>query len=211
MEPLLPIPLLVMQAVAVTPGLSSPPHTPTTPFPFTTPHPYSPRHHPSLHLQEFLIEIHATRTINFVALSCILVEKSGSQDEFTRLTAIKWLKEFVEMASGQLVEQYPAILGVVLSNISHSNKDIQQVGGGGYDDTGGRGSGGEGGGRRGRGGQERGGGGERSGEGGLEVGSRPPTPKSPQTELLLWTWLWTTALGFRVLGPNSQVWEFPAY
>eukprot|EP00798_Chlamydomonas_sp_ICE-L_P022232 gene22232-29299_t len=78
-------------------------------------------------ITEFLIEIHASRVVDFCELSRTLVENSSSQDEFTRLTAIKWLKEFVEMASGQLLEQYPQILGAVLLNISHPSKEIQQV------------------------------------------------------------------------------------
>lgn len=78
--------------------------------------------------QEFMVEIQATRTIDFVALSRILVDKaSGNTDDFTRLTAMRWLKEFVVMASGQLVGMYPDILGVVLSNISHPSRDIQAV------------------------------------------------------------------------------------
>lgn len=71
--------------------------------------------------------LQATRTIDFGSLAAILVEKSSSQDEFTRLTAIKWLKEFVEMASGQLVGQYAEMIGAVLPNISHPSKEIQQV------------------------------------------------------------------------------------
>lgn len=58
------------------------------------------------------------------------MDKSSSQDEFTRLTAIKWLKEFVAIAPQQLVPQYAEIIGAVLPNISHSSKDIQQVGAG---------------------------------------------------------------------------------
>ena len=49
------------------------------------------------------------------------------QDEHTRLTALRWLKNFVEMGPSQLVEQYPAILGAVLTNISTSSRDVQQV------------------------------------------------------------------------------------
>jgi hypothetical protein len=79
---------------------------------------------------EFLVEIQATRTIDFVSLARILVDKASSPDEFTRMTAIKWLKEFVEMASGQLVGLYADMIGAVLPNISHPSKDIQQVGGG---------------------------------------------------------------------------------
>ena len=56
------------------------------------------------------------------------MDKASSPDEFTRMTAIKWLKEFVEMASGQLVGLYADMIGAVLPNISHPSKDIQQVG-----------------------------------------------------------------------------------
>lgn len=78
-------------------------------------------------MMEFLVEIQATRTIDFGSLAKVLVDKAASQDEFTRHTAIKWLKEFVEMASNQLLDHYAAILGAVLPNISHSSRDIQQV------------------------------------------------------------------------------------
>lgn len=56
-------------------------------------------------VQEFLIEIQATRCVDFGALSVILVEKAGSPDDTTRLTSIKWLKEFVSMARTQLVRK----------------------------------------------------------------------------------------------------------
>lgn len=78
-------------------------------------------------MMEFMIEIHATPTIDFVSLSNILVSKAESSDEFTRLTALKWMKEFVIMASAQLVGRYHHILSAVLPNISHSNQEIQQV------------------------------------------------------------------------------------
>lgn len=35
------------------------------------------------------------------------------------------LQEFVQQASGQLVGLYAELIGAVLPNISHSNKDIQ--------------------------------------------------------------------------------------
>jgi hypothetical protein len=139
-----------------------------------------------------------------VALATILVDKAGSQDEFTRITALKWIKvrhttlllhtwlqlrgvhatkvpqrlpppswpvgckqhtecpmrntchapaalplpvntrhppaaallslplntrvqEFVTQASGQLVCLYADLIGAVLPNISHPNRDIQAV------------------------------------------------------------------------------------
>lgn len=36
--------------------------------------------------------LQATPTVDWVALASILVEKASSQDEFTRITAIKWIK-----------------------------------------------------------------------------------------------------------------------
>lgn len=36
--------------------------------------------------------IQATPTVDWVALATILVDKAGSQDEFTRITALKWIK-----------------------------------------------------------------------------------------------------------------------
>lgn len=62
-----------------------------------------------------------------MGLSRILVDKASSPDDFTRLTALKWLKEFVEMASGQLVGLYPDLLGAVLPNISHPSPEVAAV------------------------------------------------------------------------------------
>jgi hypothetical protein len=36
--------------------------------------------------------VQATPTVDWVALASILVAKSSSQDEFTRITALKWIK-----------------------------------------------------------------------------------------------------------------------
>ena len=60
-------------------------------------------------------------------LALALTLPPAFQDEATRLTAMTWIKDFVEMANGKLVEQYPSILGTVLANISHQNRDIVQV------------------------------------------------------------------------------------
>jgi len=38
------------------------------------------------------LSLQATPTVDWVALASILVEKSSSQDEFTRITALKWIK-----------------------------------------------------------------------------------------------------------------------
>lgn len=68
-----------------------------------------------------------SRTADFGALAKILVDRAKSRDEGTRLTAIRWLKDFVGLAREQLVPHCAAILGAVLPCISHPNNDIAQV------------------------------------------------------------------------------------
>ncbi|KAK9810224.1 hypothetical protein WJX72_006988 [[Myrmecia] bisecta] len=75
-------------------------------------------------LQEFLIEIQSSRNADYGSLAEILVSCASSADEGTRLTAIRWLKEFVVVAKEQLLPHYAAILGAVLPCISHPNHDI---------------------------------------------------------------------------------------
>ena len=51
----------------------------------------------------------------------------SAKDDLTRLTALTWLRVFVELYRGMLLLQYPSLLGVALANICHANTDIQQV------------------------------------------------------------------------------------
>lgn len=60
-------------------------------------------------------------------LSTILVEQAKLDDPGTRLTAIRWLKEFVVIAKEALLPHYPEILGAVLPCMSNPNEDICQV------------------------------------------------------------------------------------
>lgn len=53
--------------------------------------------------------------------------QSSAKDDLTRLTALTWLRVFVELYRGMLLLQYPSLLGVALANICHANTDIQQV------------------------------------------------------------------------------------
>lgn len=46
----------------------------------------------AVHAITVLCLLQATPTVDWVALARILVEKSSSQDEFTRITALKWIK-----------------------------------------------------------------------------------------------------------------------
>lgn len=85
----------------------------------------------SLRDQDFLSEIRATPPSElapdfFSRLTTTLVDRAGSPDELTRLTAIHWLRSFVELAPRRIHGHVPAILGVVLYNISSHNPDIQR-------------------------------------------------------------------------------------
>ncbi|KXZ45904.1 hypothetical protein GPECTOR_49g488 [Gonium pectorale] len=82
-------------------------------------------------LKDFLSEIRACPPAElspdfFSRLTAVLVDRAGSADELTRLTALHWLRSFVELAPGRLLPHVPAILGVVLFNISSHNPDIQR-------------------------------------------------------------------------------------
>ncbi|KAG2435963.1 hypothetical protein HXX76_007157 [Chlamydomonas incerta] len=82
-------------------------------------------------LKDFLSEIRATPPSElapdfFSRLTTTLVDRAGSPDELTRLTAIHWLRSFVELAPRRIHGHVPAILGVVLYNISSHNPDIQR-------------------------------------------------------------------------------------
>ncbi|KAG2488883.1 hypothetical protein HYH03_012677 [Edaphochlamys debaryana] len=82
-------------------------------------------------LKDFLSEVRSSPPAElapdfFPRLTATLVERAGSPDELTRLTAIHWLRAFVELAPQRVLGHVPAILGVVLYNISSHNADIQR-------------------------------------------------------------------------------------
>ncbi|GLI67554.1 hypothetical protein VaNZ11_011781 [Volvox africanus] len=82
-------------------------------------------------LKDFLAEVRATSEADlsvefFSRLTATVVDRAGSPDELTRLTSIHWLRAFVELAPDRVLPHVPAILGVVLYNISSHNVDIQR-------------------------------------------------------------------------------------
>ncbi|EFJ46562.1 hypothetical protein VOLCADRAFT_62382 [Volvox carteri f. nagariensis] len=82
-------------------------------------------------LKDFLTEVRSAPESELTAeffsrLTATVVDRAGSPDDLTRLTAIHWLKTFVELAPDRILAHVPAILGVVLYNISSNNVDIQK-------------------------------------------------------------------------------------
>ncbi|KAG0581787.1 hypothetical protein M758_3G007100 [Ceratodon purpureus] len=78
-------------------------------------------------LAEFLQEIKNAPSVDYGRMAEILVQRAGSPDEFTRLTSITWINEFVKLGGDQLVPYYADILGVVLPSISDKEEKIRVV------------------------------------------------------------------------------------
>ncbi|CAJ2674347.1 unnamed protein product [Trifolium pratense] len=78
-------------------------------------------------LSEFLHEIKNSPSVDYGKMAAILVQRAGSPDEFTRLTAITWINEFVKLGGDQLVRYYADILGAILPCISDKEDKIRVV------------------------------------------------------------------------------------
>ncbi|XP_020233088.1 protein VAC14 homolog isoform X2 [Cajanus cajan] len=78
-------------------------------------------------LSEFLQEIKNSPSVDYGRMAEILVQRAGSPDEFTRLTAITWINEFVKLGGDQLVPYYADILGAILPCISDKEDKIRVV------------------------------------------------------------------------------------
>ncbi|XP_071926439.1 protein VAC14 homolog isoform X2 [Coffea arabica] len=78
-------------------------------------------------LSEFLTEIKNSPSVDYGRMAEILVQRAASQDEFTRLTAITWINEFVKLGGDQLVPYYADILGAILPCISDKEEKIRVV------------------------------------------------------------------------------------
>ncbi|XP_022725366.1 protein VAC14 homolog isoform X3 [Durio zibethinus] len=78
-------------------------------------------------LSEFLQEIKNSPSVDYGRMAKILVQRAASPDEFTRLTAITWINEFVKLGGDQLVPYYADILGAILPCISDKEEKIRVV------------------------------------------------------------------------------------
>ncbi|XP_022995157.1 protein VAC14 homolog [Cucurbita maxima] len=78
-------------------------------------------------LSEFLQEIENSPSVDYGRMVEILVQRASSSDEFTRLTAIIWINEFVKLGGDQLVPYYADILGAILPSIADKEEKIRVV------------------------------------------------------------------------------------
>ncbi|XP_054824448.1 protein VAC14 homolog isoform X3 [Prosopis cineraria] len=78
-------------------------------------------------LCEFLQEIKNSPSVDYGRMAEILVQRASSSDEFTRLTAITWINEFVKLGGDQLFPYYAGILGAILPCVSDQEEKIRAV------------------------------------------------------------------------------------
>ncbi|XP_008813536.1 protein VAC14 homolog [Phoenix dactylifera] len=78
-------------------------------------------------LSEFLQEIKNSPNVDYGRMVEILVQRASSTDEFTRLTSITWINEFVRLGGDQLVPYYADILAAILPCISDKEEKIKIV------------------------------------------------------------------------------------
>ncbi|KAL6058534.1 PtdIns(3,5)P(2) sythesis regulation factor [Balamuthia mandrillaris] len=78
-------------------------------------------------LGEFLKEIQTAAHVEFGKMVSILIPFCSSQDEFTRLTALKWIKEFIQCGKEELLPFSAELLGGVLPSISDRVKEISEL------------------------------------------------------------------------------------
>jgi len=78
-------------------------------------------------LAEFLQEIKNAPSVDYGRMVEILVQRAASADEFTRLTSITWVNEFVKLGGEHLVPYYGDILGAILPAISDKEEKIRVV------------------------------------------------------------------------------------
>lgn len=57
----------------------------------------------------------------------VLVEKASSQDDFTSLTALVWMEEFVVLAKERLLPHFPGILTPILLNLAVREERISNT------------------------------------------------------------------------------------
>ncbi|XP_031497203.1 protein VAC14 homolog isoform X2 [Nymphaea colorata] len=78
-------------------------------------------------LFEFLQEIKNSPSVDYGRMAEILVQRAAAPDEFTRLTAITWISEFVKLGGDQLIPYFSDILGAILPCISDKEEKIRVV------------------------------------------------------------------------------------
>ena len=78
-------------------------------------------------LAEFLHEIKSSKFVDFRRLTEVLVGRAASPDDFTRLTAITWLLELIQLGRERMMPYTAAVLAVVLPCLAHPEERVAAV------------------------------------------------------------------------------------
>ncbi|CAI5511305.1 unnamed protein product [Closterium sp. Naga37s-1] len=78
-------------------------------------------------LREFLHEIRHAPAVEYGRMMEILVQRAGSSDEFTRLTAVTWINDFVKLGEAQMMPYYAAVVGAILPCIADREEKIAAI------------------------------------------------------------------------------------
>ena len=69
----------------------------------------------------------AESCVDYTAVMSVLLDSCQSDDTATSLMALKWIGTVVETAPLEVLSEYGAMVGAVLSCISHQNLDVQRA------------------------------------------------------------------------------------
>eukprot|EP00002_Diphylleia_rotans_P025516 TRINITY_DN5047_c0_g1_i1.p1 TRINITY_DN5047_c0_g1~~TRINITY_DN5047_c0_g1_i1.p1 ORF type:complete len:567 (-),score=97.63 TRINITY_DN5047_c0_g1_i1:111-1811(-) len=78
-------------------------------------------------LADFLVEIKQSSSGDYIRMMNIVLNYCESKDEFTKLTAINWCVEFIELGKERILEFATDLITIFLFNHSHEAEEIQQV------------------------------------------------------------------------------------
>eukprot|EP00002_Diphylleia_rotans_P025121 TRINITY_DN4973_c0_g1_i1.p1 TRINITY_DN4973_c0_g1~~TRINITY_DN4973_c0_g1_i1.p1 ORF type:complete len:651 (+),score=111.84 TRINITY_DN4973_c0_g1_i1:58-2010(+) len=76
-------------------------------------------------LTEFLSAIKREGSVEYRKIMTILTVHCLSKDDFTRLTAINWCREFIILGKESLLEDAAEILNAILSSLSHESEEMR--------------------------------------------------------------------------------------
>eukprot|EP01114_Cavostelium_apophysatum_P017154 TRINITY_DN5029_c0_g1_i1.p1 TRINITY_DN5029_c0_g1~~TRINITY_DN5029_c0_g1_i1.p1 ORF type:complete len:719 (-),score=131.55 TRINITY_DN5029_c0_g1_i1:14-2170(-) len=78
-------------------------------------------------LSEFLQEIQKAPNVDFGSMVKILISHCASKDEFTRVTSLEWINEFIAIGKEELLPFSAQFLGAILPCLSHEVQDIKEA------------------------------------------------------------------------------------
>ncbi|EAL62850.1 hypothetical protein DDB_G0289233 [Dictyostelium discoideum AX4] len=78
-------------------------------------------------LSEFLRELQTAENVDYGSMVKTIVPHCISSDEFTRLSALTWINEFILVGKKKLLPYCPLLLNGILSSLSHQLVNIEKM------------------------------------------------------------------------------------